>query len=56
MTTAETEDRRVVARRVFDALCARFPDKYVALIQPRSLADDQPLSGRAEPDPRPSAN
>lgn len=54
MTTAETEDRHVVARRVFDALCARFPDKYVALIQPRS--DDQPLSGRAEPDPRPSAN
>ena len=56
MTTAETEDRQVVARRVFDALCARFPDKYVALIQPRSVADDQPLSGRAEPDPRPSAN
>jgi hypothetical protein len=56
MTTAETEDRHVVARRVFDALCARFPDKYVALIQPRSVADDQPLSGRAEPDPRPSAN
>jgi hypothetical protein len=40
---------------VFDALCARFPDKYVALIQPRSVAADQPLSGRAEPDP-PSAN
>jgi hypothetical protein len=51
MTTAETEDRHVVARRVFDALCARFPDKHVALIQPRSLADDRPLSGRAEPDP-----
>ena len=31
MTTAVTEDRHVVARRVFDALCARFPDKHVAL-------------------------
>jgi hypothetical protein len=51
MTIAETEDRHVVARRVFDALCARFPDKHVALIQPRSVADDRPLSGRAEPDP-----
>ena len=51
MTSAETEDRHVVARRVFDALCARFPDKYVALIQPRSVAGDQPLSGRAELDP-----
>jgi hypothetical protein len=26
------EDRRVVARRLFDALCAQYPDKYVALI------------------------
>ena len=25
------EDRRVVARRLFDALCAQYPDKYIAL-------------------------
>jgi hypothetical protein len=39
---AESEDRRIVARRLFDALCAQYPDKYIALIQPRDLADDRP--------------
>jgi hypothetical protein len=42
MTPAERriEDRRVVALRLFDALCAHYPDKYVALtIQPRDVAD-----------------
>ena len=56
MTTAEIEARHVVARRVFDALCARFPDKYIALIQPRYVADDRPLSGQTEPEVRPSPN
>ena len=46
MTTAETEDRHVVARRVFDALCERFPEKYIALVQPRSVADDRPQCDR----------
>jgi hypothetical protein len=32
---AEIEDRRVVAKRCFDALCAAYPDKYITLIQPR---------------------
>jgi hypothetical protein len=27
------KDRSVVARRLFDALCAKYPDKYVTLIQ-----------------------
>jgi hypothetical protein len=54
MTTAEIEARHVVARRVFDALCARFPDKYIALIQPRAVANDRPLSELTEPDARPS--
>lgn len=56
MTTAKTAERRVVARRVFDALCERFPDKYIARVQPRSVVDDRPLSGRAELDPHPSAS
>ena len=30
---AEIEDRRVVARRLFDALCTQHPDKYIYLIQ-----------------------
>ena len=54
MTTAEIEARHIVARRVFDALCARFPDKYIALIQPRTVADDRPLNSQIEPDAQPS--
>jgi hypothetical protein len=30
---AKIEKRRLVARRVFDALCAQYPDKYIALVQ-----------------------
>ena len=36
------EDRRVVARRLFGALCAQYPDKYIALIQPRDVEDGSP--------------
>jgi hypothetical protein len=36
------EDRSVVARRLFDALCAQYPDKYIALIQPRDVVDGSP--------------
>ena len=39
-SAAEIEDQRVVARRLFDAMCAQFPDKYIALIQPREVADE----------------
>ena len=53
MTPKEIEAPHVVARRVFDALCERFPDAYIAPVQPRSVADDRPLNSRAEPDPRP---
>jgi hypothetical protein len=28
-------DRREIAKRIFDALCAKFPEKYVAPVQPR---------------------
>jgi hypothetical protein len=53
MTKVETDERHVIARRVFDALCERFPDKYIALVQPRSVIDDRPLSSRATRDPHP---
>jgi hypothetical protein len=36
----DCEDRRVVARRLFEALRARYPDKYIALIQPRDVANE----------------
>jgi hypothetical protein len=28
-------DRREIAKRIFDALCAKYPEKYIALVQPR---------------------
>ena len=46
MPTTEIEPPHVIARRVLDALCERFPDKYIALVQPRSVADDRPLFDR----------
>jgi len=38
---ARIEERRVVAKHLFDALCAQYPDKYIALIQPRDVVDDR---------------
>jgi hypothetical protein len=45
------EDRSVVARRLFDALCAQYLDKYIALIQPRDVATASPdlTAGKAPP-------
>jgi hypothetical protein len=43
VTPAEIEGRRVIALRLFDALCAHYPDKCLALIiQPRDVVDDEP--------------
>ena len=33
-------DRRAIAKRIFDALREKYPDKYIALIQP---PDVEPL-------------
>jgi hypothetical protein len=30
-----------LARRVFEALCAQYPDKYIALMQPGDAAQEQ---------------
>jgi hypothetical protein len=35
MNPIADDDRRAIARRLFEALCPQFPDKYIALIQPR---------------------
>jgi hypothetical protein len=45
------EDRSIVARRLFDALCAQYPDKYIALIQPGDVVDGSPdlTAGKAPP-------
>jgi hypothetical protein len=33
MTSLTREERRAVARRVFAALCARYPERYVTLVE-----------------------
>ena len=35
------ENRRIVAKRLFEALCAQYPDKYIVLIQPRDVVNDR---------------
>jgi hypothetical protein len=44
---ARSADRRVIAKRIYDALCDCYPDKYIALIQTSEVADAAPLA----PDP-----
>jgi hypothetical protein len=42
MGSLTIEERRLVARRLFEALCAHYPDRYIALIEqpgsPKSTA------------------
>ena len=30
-----------MARRVFEALCAQYPEKYIALVQPGDATDER---------------
>ena len=34
------DDQRAIARRLFEALCAKYPERYIALIQPRDTSAD----------------
>ena len=43
MSQLPLNDRRVIAKRIFDALRAKYPYKYIALIQPPDV-DNGPLS------------
>ena len=37
MKSLTKEERRAVARRIFEALCRQYPDRYIALVeQPES--------------------
>jgi hypothetical protein len=40
MSQAALSERRAIAKRIFDALRDKYPDKYIALIQP---PDVEPL-------------
>ena len=42
------DERRDTARRLFRALCARFPDRYVILIESRDTPSRQPLQSASE--------
>jgi hypothetical protein len=44
MSQSLLNDRRVVAKRIFDALREKYPDKYIALIQPPNV---EPLPAAA---------
>jgi hypothetical protein len=46
---ADCEDRRVVARRLFEALCTQYPDKYIALIQLRDVEIDRAVATGSKP-------
>ena len=30
------KNRREIAKRIFDALCAKYPQKYIMLVQPQA--------------------
>jgi hypothetical protein len=50
------EERRAVARRVFEALCAHYPDRYITFIeQPGSeeISAKRPTQGQSSQDPEP---
>ena len=50
---ANIDDRRAVAQRIFQALCAQYPDKYIVLTQPRDVSsrDNHAISPTAPPSP-----
>src|ERR1700733_8592978 len=55
---AEEDDRHVVARRIFKALCALYPDRYLMLALPgdvlvlRDVVRDPPPAAALAADPR----
>jgi hypothetical protein len=40
---AEAAAKRVIGRLLFKALCALYPDRYMALIEPPDVGDQVPL-------------
>lgn len=46
MKSLTKEERRVVARRIFEALCVHYPDRYVALIEQPGSAEPTAASAK----------
>jgi hypothetical protein len=49
------EERNDVARLIFEALCAQYPDRHFALAEQRGLDLSEPLADRTEPSVQPAA-
>jgi hypothetical protein len=49
------EERNDVARLIFEALCAQYPDRHIALAEQRGLDLSEPLADREEPIAQPAA-
>ena len=41
------EERHVIARRIFEALCEHYPDRYVALVEQLGSTELTPSSTRS---------
>ena len=50
---AGIDDRRAVPWYLFEALCAQYPDKYIALIQPRDVSSGDNGAIRSTTPPSP---
>ena len=55
MTSLTKEERRAVARRIFEALCEQYPDRYIALVEPEAAAGAQNSSETADLGKKPVA-
>jgi hypothetical protein len=44
MKSVDEDERRAIALRLFEALCALYPDRYVALSEPNAPRDRTPAT------------
>jgi len=47
MKTLRKEEQRAVARRIFEALCERYPDRYIALVEQPGNAGVTPTAAQS---------
>ena len=47
MKALTKEERRAVARRIFAALCERYPDRYIALVEQPGNAGVTPTAAQS---------
>lgn len=47
MKSLTKEERQAVARRIFEALCERYPDRYIALVEQPGNAGVTPTTAQS---------